>query len=291
MKEKILSLPVAFMWILGSTFLVTGSAYSLLKMTKGRIVTSCCKETFMIQKIIQTGPHRDALKTDYLAEILSLSKDHPTSIFSFDPNIAIKRLLAMPMIKEASVFTIKPDTIYVDYTMRDPIAMVDDYENIAIDEEGFLFPFSPFYSPKELPKLYFGLAAFKKEEKWFEKPLEGESFLLAMQILKALKAIAFEERFFLKRIDLSNAFEKSYGRQEVVIDIANEAFGLSTISNPSFFHHLRLSPKDYAKQLGNYLILHRELIGSAQSEGERVIDLRIEGLAFIDEKKQGKQLE
>lgn len=284
MKEKMLSLPIALAWILGSTFLVTGSAYSLIKMTQGRVVTSCCKETFMIQKIIQTGPHRDALKTDYLAEILELSKDNPTSIFSFDVMASIKKLLAMPMIKEASVFTIKPDTIYVDYTMREPVAMVYDYENIAIDEEGYLFPFSPFYSPKELPEIYFGFSPLAEVTNPFEKPVEGESFTLAMQMLKALKAVAFEGKFFLKRIDVSHAFEKSYGRQEVVVDIANEEFSLATQSQLPFFYHLRLDPKEYAKQLGNYFILHKDLTGSLQAHDERVIDLRIEGLAFIDDK-------
>lgn len=290
MKGKKLSLPIALAWILGSTFLITGSAYSFLKVSRGKGLMISVKDPFVIQKIIQTGPHRDTLKTDYIAEILGLSQDHPMRISSFDSNASVKKLLAMPMIKEASVFVIKPDTLYVDYTLRDPIAMVYDYENIAIDEEGFLFPFSPFYSPKELPELYFGLPSFEEGGSSFKKPLEGEKFLLATQILKALKKIAGEEKFFLKRIDVSHAFEKSYGKQEVVIDIANEAFGFSSISNFSFIHHLRLSPKDYAQQLGNYLVLHREIMTSSQlyskthSVDERVIDLRLEGLAFIDEK-------
>jgi hypothetical protein len=283
-EKRRLSLPMALMWILGSTFLITGSGYYFLKLSRHQPLSLGMKTPFVIKKIVQTGPHRDALKTDYLAELLELSQDHPTPLSSFDIQAGIKKLLAMPMIKQASIFVIKPDTIYIDYTLRDPIAMVYDYENIAIDEEGVLFPFSPFYSPKELPELYFGLPLLKEEETWFSQPMQGESMELAMKLLKALKLLASEEKFFLKRIDVSHAFEKSYGKQEVIVDIVNEAFGLSTKSSRSFMYHLRLSPKEYAQQLGNYRLLHQEMSSSLE-EGfvdEKVIDLRMEGLAFID---------
>lgn len=53
-----------------------------------------------------------------------------------------------------------------------------------------------------------------------------------------------------------------------------------------YIHRLRLSPKDYPKQLGNYLNLHKELNTMPQDPLEdpaelKVIDLRIEGMAYI----------
>lgn len=282
MTSKVLPLPIALLWIIGSIFLVSGSAYSLLKIMHGKVFQGPHHPTYMIHKIIQTGPHRDALKTDDLAEMIGLSRDRPTSIQTFDPQQAIDHLLEMPMIKEASVMVLKPDTVYVDYTMRQPLAMIYDYENIAVDEEGHLFPFSPFYSPKALPEFYFGselLASFS-----FKTPLQGEGWLLAMRILKMLKTSASEANIFIKRIDVSHAFERSLGKQEIVIDFVNEEIELSLHSSRQFTHHIRLHPQDYEQQLGNYFVLHDELLTSTEpAMKERVIDLRMMGLAFVQD--------
>ncbi|MEI8299987.1 MAG: FtsQ-type POTRA domain-containing protein [Chlamydiota bacterium] len=279
--QKKIDLPTALSWIIGSVFLITGSIYSFLK-TLPQTGFSQSSVEFIIRKIIQTGPQRDALTTDHLAEIMGLSQDVPTNIFRFDPDEATQKLLAISLLKEAKVELIHPDTVYVDYTMREPIAMVYDYENIAIDEEGFLFPFSPFYSPKALPEFYFGLdSSFS-----WDKPIKSASFDLARRLLKLLQPITSEQHLCLKRIDVSNAFHKSLGRQEVVIEITHEAQLFTLAPQQRFVHYLRLSPQNYGQQLGNYFALHRELvIGLSLQEGiqTRVIDLRIEGFALVNE--------
>lgn len=279
--QKKVDLPTALAWIIGSIFLVTGSMYSLLK-TRPHKGSSKSPVEFVIRKIIQTGPQRDALTTDHLAEIMGLSQDVPTSIFRFDPDQACHQLLALPFLKEAKVELVHPDTVYVDYTMREPVAMVYDYENIAIDEEGFLFPFTPFYSPKDLPEFYFGLeGAFP-----LDKPLKGPAFDLAIHLLKLLHPIASEQRLCLKRIDIANAFHKSLGRQEIVIEITNETQLFTLAPQQQFIHYLRLSPQTYGQQLGNYFVLYRELITGVPTKENlqtTVIDLRMEGFALVNE--------
>ena len=265
MPSPKLPLPVALLWIMGSVFVVTGSVYSLWTWNLYQKVAK--EKAPVLCHIMQTRPHTDALKADYLAEILGLSRDHPTPLKEFDIRKAMHQLQEMPMIKEAKVMTLAEDTVYIDYTMREPIAMVYDYENIAVDEEGFLFPFSPFYSPKDLPELYFGFIEQKSSEHSFIKPLEGPEWKLATHLVKILSEKAQEEKVRLQRVDISHAFAKSLGRQEIVI-----SFGVGDAN----VHYLRLHPREYEQQLGNYFALYSQL-----PLEEKVIDLRIGGLAFI----------
>jgi hypothetical protein len=277
MKSTILPLPTALLWIIGSTLVVTGSAYSIMKGV-GREHRG--EKEHFIYKIIQTGPHTDALKTDYLAEMMELSSDHPTPVRTFNAHQVTRKLLQMPMIKEVVVSVLPPDTVYVDYTLRQPIAMLYDYENVAVDEEGFLFPFFPFFSPKMLPEFYFGPQLQRDERTVFHQPVEGREWLLIMRVLTLLRPVATDYAVSIKRIDVSHAFEASLGRQEIVVDLVNEEACL--LSKQRFFHRLRLHPQDYEQQLGNYFVLHQELL-SDQGNEERVIDLRMQGLALIQE--------
>ena len=74
----------------------------------------------------------------------------------------------------------------------------------------------------------------------------------------------------VKRLDVSKAFEPSLGRREVVLILEEQGFTKA----------LRLTPKNFAQELGNYLELRPKLPAIAQ-----VIDLRIPQLAFIEEKR------
>lgn len=287
MRSNLLPLPIALMWIIGSTFIVTGSTYSLWKMLRQHPSSHAYQEAVVVRKIVQTGPHTDTLSTDALAEIMELSSDHPTHTAVFDFEEATQKLLHMPVIKEARVEPFLSDTIYVDYTMRQPIAMMYDYENVAIDEEGYAFPFSPFFSPKELPEVYFGLAPTPNALQIFQEPIEGKQWTLALHILKMLKTAGEEAHIRVRRIDVSHAFAESLGRQEIVIELASEEGPLLTASTRPFLHRLRLHPQDYQQQLGNYFVLYRNLLDATpQGPAERMIDLRMGGLAFVQGTEQ-----
>ena len=159
MTIKRISLSRALFWIFGSILVVNGAAVYLLR------------PTFIFQKerrdpkafitaVVQTGPEKQALNTDYLAEVMDLSVDDPTPVKAFSIKAATQKLLESPVIQEASVQLVSPGIVYVDYTMRHPIALLRDFENVALDATGTLFPFSPFYSPKNLPEIYLGLEGF-----------------------------------------------------------------------------------------------------------------------------------
>ncbi len=245
-------------WVVASALFIMGGVHKGLKLYREKHTTTL--QTYLC-RIVQTGPQREALKTTYLAELMRISADRPVIVATFDPMLAQKRLLSCPIIKEAKVKLIAPDTVYVDYTVRQPIAWLYDFDNIALDEEGCPFPVSPFFTPKKLPEVYLGIKNF-----YWGRPLKERNAELALTILQLLNRLSLQVR----RLDVSKALQPSLGRREVVLILDEQGFSKT----------LRLTPKNFAQELGNYLELRSQLPAASQ-----IIDLRIPQLAFIKDKK------
>ena len=248
-----------------------------------------------VRSIVQTGPQREALKTEYLAEILGISADMPREASTLNLKQLRTRLLASPLISQASVSILKPNSLYIDYTVRQPIAYLADCENVAIDKEGYPLPFSPFFSPKNLPFIYLGLNSFGKKPQSEDKPLlawghslKGRDLELAFNILSTVP-----EDLHVMQIDTSRAFSESYGTREIVLRVEDALYFEK--EQPILLPRLlRLSPEGYAQQLSNYLKLRYQLLEEEKEAFSddplfkppvRVIDLRIANLAFVDELK------
>ncbi len=305
-KKKSVQLPLthALAWIVASTFLISGVSYPVFKhYLKNRQSHALNPKTF-INSIVQTGPQREALKTEYLAELLGISSDRPRSILTFGLEKAKQRLLKSPLISQAEIKLIKPNALYVDYTVRQPIAWLEDYVNVVLDKDGYPLPFSPFFSPKNLPSIYFGLSSFgmptadsdRPTAQW-GIPLKGKYVELAFDILAIITDPKVSDLFSVKRIDVSNAFAESYGTREVVI-ITEDSILRNIDGREVQFclpRILRLSTKNYAQELGNYLKLREQLLeeekkilpipekpASIARIEEKIIDFRIQKLAFIE---------
>ncbi len=300
-----LPLTHALGWIVGSMLFVNGIAYSCLKMYL-KVRHNAGQEEKLIRSIVQTGPQKEALKTEYLAEILGIGGDYPASISSFNLNKAREKLLLSPLIAKASVSIIKPNILYIDYTMRQPVAFLADFENVAIVKEGYPFPFAPFISPKNLPEIYLGLSAFGNPSEDPEKPtaqwghpLQGKYFDLALEILYHVSDPKVLDDFNVTWIDVSHAFSKSCGTREIVLTTQDSLFlKEGKEENKYVFPRiLRLSTKHFAQELGNYLKLRVQLLEEdrkkltlpgknlSQRMPERIIDFRIPNLAFVEEKE------
>ena len=169
-----------------------------------------------IRWIAQTGPLKEALKTDYLAELLGLSEDQPRFL---SVNEAEHILRSSPLIRKVSVSLLNPETLYIDYTIRTPQFILGDVENLAMDHQGKFFPLRPFYTPKRLPTLYLGDGDHQEKQK----------------IAKHLLALLGEEVQF---IDVSKSFNTSLGEREVVVGVGT--------------HLLRLTSKHYEQELSHY---------------------------------------
>lgn len=294
----------AMIFLLGSLFstlvLFFGSSFLWSKWKISRL--SDPKSS--IVALIQTGPEKEALSTSYLTEILNLSSDNPTPLYAFNLKHGVQRLLSCPLISEAKIKRIPPGALYVDYTVRKPIAWLSDYQNTGIDHEGFLFPVAPFFSPKNLPEIYLGLPPFGEEEDaqgrkggCWQTPLGNKHLRLALDLLNLLCDAPWRQGVRIKRIDVSNAFAKSLGQREIVLFTEEELIKRSGEKETVYLFPkiLRLAPKNYLQQLSNFFTLRQkifedyerqisEVSQSPQSLVQftpRIIDLRIPQMAFV----------
>jgi hypothetical protein len=252
---------------------------------------------YNINQILQK--EGNILKNGYLAEILDLSiddkknKDKNKNIYLFDKKEALKKLEKNPFIKKAFIKKIKPSSIYIDYILREPIALIEDFKNIAVDKDRYIFPLKPFLEKKDLPRIYLEEKDLLEKKDVFENPVNNKKMDLALHILKFCD-------FDIKRIDVSSAFLKSLGKREIVLKIEN-AILVSTEENKNvkfiFPIFLRLNKKKYKEQLANYVFLNKKMIKDYKRQikfmknapkvirfSAKCIDMRIPNLAFIDEK-------
>lgn len=274
--------------LIGSTLLTLAlslTGYGLWKKERREKLQS---PAYRVTSIIQTGPEKEALKTSYLAELLGLSFDKPTQLYAIHPKKAAETLLGSPLIAHAKVKRLPPATLYIDYEVRKPIARLGDFQNMAIDQEGYLFPITPFFSPKRLPEIYLGCP----EE--IGSCIESPQFKLALEILQFLEKAPWKEGLIIQRIDVSNAFRGSLGQREIVLFTEEELSARKENREIVciFPKILRLAPKDYVQQLNNFFSLRRAMmedykkqLSTLQEGGRfapRIIDLRIPQLAFVE---------
>ncbi|TXI37465.1 MAG: hypothetical protein E6Q59_07790 [Nitrosomonas sp.] len=287
-----LSLGAAIAWIALSVVVISGSAaacwYYYGYLQKVRSTDSA----FNVSILVQTGPEREALKNSYLAEVLDLSIDQPTNIYAFDLDKARDSLLASPVIKEAVVKAFNPGTVYVDYTIRKPVAYIGDYTNTAVDQEGFLFPAEPYYTPKRLPEVYLGLPEEMSAEDLWGQQLHSVEYKKALDVIAATSRIFGAGSSRVIKVDVSKAFADSYGKRQIVLTI-EEQITQETASLPVLCclpRILRLHSVHYEAALREYVVLRDHLRGKLPiPDGSMqlirhpvaVIDLRLPSLAYV----------
>lgn len=256
-----------------------------------------------IVKIVQKQEGAFALPALFLEQLLGLSQDHPSDFYLWDEKLASEKLNSFPIFSKVYVKKAWPQTVVVSYLLKQPIALLYDYENVAIDDKGSLLPLIPFLHYEKLPQLYLDLPPFGQEDPishrkggdW-ENPLCGKQIELALHLLSLFSPKAVEGAFTVEWIDLSKIFSESYGKREIVV-FTKTALKIDENFVAIFPHILRLSPIHYAQQLGNYLSLQKKMMKDyrkqlkknsyAQQEirfRPKMIDLRLDSLAFINGK-------
>ncbi len=247
----------ALAWIILSTLFISGGGGKAIRFYVKNHHLKSTHPSFYLSRILQTGPQKEALKTNYLAELMQISASSPTPLAKFNPDLARKRILGSPVVKQAVVKRIEPDTIYVDYTVYQPVAMLADFTNTALSEEGIAFPLYPFFTPKQLPEIYLGI----NQVRW-KSVLEDRRLDLALHLLRLSEKLPCKIHW----IDVSKVFSSRLAEREIVVEVEEGERRL----------FLRLNPKSFDKALGNYLELRKTLpleVG--------VIDLRLENLGFL----------
>lgn len=238
---------------------------------------------YNIVALVQTGPEKEQLKTSYLAELLNLSLDQPTNLYKFDLYEGKARLLAFPLIQEATLKRIPPGTLYVDYTVRKPIAFLGNATNASLDQEWRLIPFKPFFSPKKLPEILLDLQM--KDLKWGDK-LDQPAAKLARELLEDLDRFEWRKEINLLRIDTSRVFSVSLGEQQLIVIFEEQqenAEGIPQILTRT----LILNPETYQEGLKHYSLLRKEEHDGLKN-GAVMIDLRLPKLGYIVESEKGR---
>lgn len=252
--------------VVGSLFVSSAIGFTAFRAYRYMGLQKLTSQEYFIDTIVQTGPEKGALLSVFLSQILGLSIDKPQNFFLFDEKEAEKKLLSIGVIQEAIVKKERPNRVYIDYSLRQPVARIGDFTNTAIDLDKKLFPLAPFYSPKRLPEFYLGI-------KEFQHDLSGREIDLAFSIFGMLIKSDLHRDVFVERIDVSSAFSDSYGKREVVVTLEDRGKKI----------YLRLTPRGYMKEIGYFLSMDKELQVSSNQTIDRVIDLRIAKLAYVEE--------
>jgi hypothetical protein len=259
----------AILWIAASLLLISvplgsvGYYYRYVYLKQKQLAR------YKIVAIAQKSNDSDALPTSYLAELLELSYDRPTNLYHFDTDQAEAKLLNSPLIRSVKVHAIKPGTVYVEYSLRKPIALWGDFTNTALDAEGTPFPLAPFFSPKKLPEIYLGKDYSGQPVEW-GKPLAGTHINLALEVHKALQELP--GLIEILRIDVSRAFALSYGQRQIIVM-------LQQIKRDGIYPRtLRFSTNGYKQEIARAVLLLKH---SKVPKIAALIDLRVPQLAFI----------
>jgi cell division septal protein FtsQ len=206
-----------------------------------------------IQKIGILSTSSESLKLEPIVEWLQLSKDNPSTLDTFDLKEGRERLLKTGLIKEASLYKLPPATLIVCYTLRDPFATVANWNNCVIDEEGVLFPFAPFFTPKELPEIVFPIDS-SLEFRPFEG-VEFSHFPLAKKIYSKIPR--------LSRIDLSRLDPNHPRGGEIVLTL-----------EPTLY--VRAWLDEWEKRMKDLPLLLPKI------QGKRTLDLRVPSRAILN---------
>ncbi|HEU64857.1 MAG TPA: FtsQ-type POTRA domain-containing protein [Chlamydiae bacterium] len=282
----------AFFWIIFSTLIISGFNYVVITKVKKYREIRFIAEKYNIKTIYQNKKNVN-LDVNYLAELIDLSFDKPTNIFTFDENEATKKLLKSPIIVDAQVKKMKPDCVFVDYTLREPKAELYDFENTLIDKDGYIFPKDPFFKDQNFCKIFLNLDEFKGFEK-----IDTKEAKLALDILNKLKASGFSDLVKIAMLDTSRAYLQSYGKREIVLQIDEMVTINKKLKKTQFVFPkiLRLSNTNFLEQISNYASLRKKIIKDYENQASnfettldivrfnpKTIDLRISKLAFIDQ--------
>lgn len=306
--EAKIPLPQALALIIGSVFLVSGGALLSMKLYRSHREGKLSDPRYEIQTIVQTGPVKEGVSTQYLAELLGLSSDQPTHMYAFDELAAQKKLESSPLIESAQVSKVMPAKLYIDYSMRTPVVKLADVSNLSMDLSSSLFPLHPFFRPRELPSVYLGLNELLGDAKLVNgcgnyqelirrAPIESQEQLadalpLAMKVLDSGARIFKNTRIAIKWIDVSRAYLPSYGQREIVV-IAEETL-YDKSDSCTFAYRLRLNRDRYEKNFHQFFALRKELTrdhlqsfdrAKKGAQGplrvEKTIDLRLDSYAYI----------
>ena len=261
MKKEI-PYSTAFLILGGSMMLVASLFFSGRYLYDYILHSRFEDERYNIQYIYGASATSDAIDTSYLAELLNLSQDSPTNIYAFSERHGEALLKQTPIFQEVHLKKKMPDALSVKYVLREPVASIGGYQNTVIDSSGVPFPLRPYFSPKNLPRIFLPDVTVEYGVSIVSKPLNQALFILHML-----------EGFTISLIDMRYVSAGSLGKRSITVVFQNEHSR----------HFVRLPVKEYQTALSNYLEMRGELLVQErdQQKEETVVDLRLPGYGYV----------
>lgn len=219
---------------------------------------------FFISSLFQSSSGPDKIPFSFLEQMLDICVDKPINLYAFDLVAARDSLSRYPFFETMEVKKVKPSALYIDYTLRRPFALLANFENTAIDQEGVLFPKFPFFSPKNLPKVLLD-EDFFSDTVWGKKIPEKRMELL----LDILDHFDKMENVLIESVDLSKINAPSYGQREIVVILYDRV--------KTF---LRLSVNHYKEKLTHYSLIREQKLDLLKDQPV-ILDLRMPEVAHI----------
>lgn len=253
----------AIAFIIGVTLAISGSTAIGVILHSYNVKVKINDPDYQARALVQRSAGRYHLPTSALIELLDLSIDQPKHLYSIDVDTASKHLSTLGIFKHIQITKIPPETILVEYELRDPIAYLDDLANTAIDSELVAFPFFPYYTPKKMPKLHLN----KGDIKWNTSITDHESADFIRDLLTHIdKYTAQDEK--ISWIDISSTMQNENPLQEIVLGI-----------DAKTKKWVRVRAENFQDQLNQYLNYHSQI---QEWEKTRNSQLTIVDLRFTD---------
>jgi hypothetical protein len=161
-----------------------------------------------------------------------------------------------------------PNVLGVEYKLREPVAYLGGFKNIALDENGVVFFVTPFFAPKRLAALNVNLGAFESLPLIQQAISRSKEAVIGCRLIKEMTCLSTKLHLTLSLVDMCSWSETNFFRKEVVI-------GFSHTYMPEKTLYVRLHPKGLRKSLCVLETLLPKLISSSFRSG--VLDMRFEG--------------
>ncbi len=260
--EKI-PLKKALSYVALSVIIIWGSLLTAWLIHRAILVKRSSDPRYTIVALVQTSQGQHTLQNWQISELLDLSRDRPQNLYKFDTKEAEARLMNNSCFQRATVRRQPPGIILVDYLLREPVAHLGEYSNVAVDKELFPFALRPFFTPKNLPVLFIGA-----NDLCYFSPLASDEAQLAFKVLDAAqKAIPYP----IKSIDTRNAYKRNAGLQEVIV----------VINEGEKERFLRMKPCAFEKTLKEYALLQPTFASINQASPTQIVDLRTPSIALV----------
>lgn len=266
-----MSIRKAFTFIICVTLAISGTTACWLFLNYYLTQKRSQDPDYQVRALVQRANGKYNLPTSALIELLGLSIDKPINLYYFDTAKASNSLATLGIFKVVNISKSFPETLVVEYELREPIAYLDDISNTAIDNNFIAFPFFPYYTPKKMPIVRLN----KDDLKWNTSVIEDENAELVKRVFTQIESFEIPSEK-ISWIDVSSMLNNNHPFQEIIL-------GIETQNNKKW---LRLKAADLSTHLNRYAKLYPYIQQWEKNrEGQpTIIDLRFSDLLLLSQK-------